>query len=109
MDARLNYQDSAVATKFAKYLISAGKVVSGSALPTATQHLVEIRASQINGCAYCTDIGSRHPTLLGGAGCRCRARRANSRGGLVAPATLGSLWCPPNIGISGQLTLIMTG
>jgi hypothetical protein len=45
MDARLNYQGSAVAMKFAKYLMSAGKVVSDSALPTATQHLVEIRAS----------------------------------------------------------------
>jgi hypothetical protein len=33
MDARLNYQGSAVAMKFAKYLMSAGKVVSDSALP----------------------------------------------------------------------------
>jgi AhpD family alkylhydroperoxidase len=29
---------------------------SNSALPAATQELVKIRASQINGCAYCTDM-----------------------------------------------------
>jgi len=65
MDARLNYQGSAVAMKFAKYLMSAGKVVSDSALPTATQHLVEIRASQINGCAYCTDMHTKDAAHAG--------------------------------------------
>ena len=55
MEARLNHTDSAVAARVAKYLISAGKVVSDSGLLAATQYLVEIRASQINGCAYCTD------------------------------------------------------
>jgi AhpD family alkylhydroperoxidase len=65
MDARLNYQGNAVAMKFAKYLISAGKVVSDSALPTATQHLVEIRASQINGCAYCTDMHTKDAAHAG--------------------------------------------
>jgi AhpD family alkylhydroperoxidase len=59
MDARLNYQNSAAAMKVVKYLISAGKVVADSALPAATRHLVEIRASQINGCAYCTDMHTK--------------------------------------------------
>jgi AhpD family alkylhydroperoxidase len=65
MDARLNYQGNAVAMKFVKYLQSAGKVVSDSALPTATQHLVEIRASQINGCAYCTDMHAKDAAHAG--------------------------------------------
>jgi AhpD family alkylhydroperoxidase len=65
MDARLNYQNSAVATKFVKYLNSAGKVVADSGLPTATQHLVEIRASQINGCAYCTDMHTKDAAHAG--------------------------------------------
>jgi hypothetical protein len=34
-----------VAAKFAKYINSAGAVVSDSALPTVTQELVKIRAS----------------------------------------------------------------
>jgi AhpD family alkylhydroperoxidase len=56
MDARFNYYSSTVAAKFAKYINSAGAVVSDSALPAATQELVKIRASQINGCAACTDM-----------------------------------------------------
>jgi AhpD family alkylhydroperoxidase len=45
--------------KFAKYINSAGKVVSDSTLPAATQELVKIRASQINGCALCTDMHTK--------------------------------------------------
>ena len=59
MDARLNLYDNAVATKFAKQINSAGAVVTGSALPAATQELVKIRASQINGCAACTDMHTK--------------------------------------------------
>jgi AhpD family alkylhydroperoxidase len=65
MEARLNHTDSAVAAKVAKYLISAGQVVSGSGLPAATQQLVEIRASQINGCAYCTDMHTKDAAHAG--------------------------------------------
>jgi AhpD family alkylhydroperoxidase len=59
MDARLNLYGSAVAAKVAKYINSAGAVVTGSALPPATQELVKIRASQINGCALCTDMHTK--------------------------------------------------
>ena len=65
MDARLSYQNSAVAMKFVKYLNSAGKVVADSGLPTATRHLVEIRASQINGCAVCTDMHTKDAAHAG--------------------------------------------
>jgi hypothetical protein len=50
MDARIDYCN-AVAAKFAKYINSAGGVVTDSTLPAATQELVKIRASQVNGCA----------------------------------------------------------
>jgi len=59
MDARLNLYSNTVAAKFAKYINSAGAVVTGSALPGATQELVKIRASQINGCAACTDMHTK--------------------------------------------------
>ena len=59
MDARLNYQGNTLAVKFAKYINSAGAVVSNSTLPAATQELVKIRASQINGCAACTDMHTK--------------------------------------------------
>jgi alkylhydroperoxidase family enzyme len=56
MEARLSYFGNDVAAKFAKYINSAGGVVSASPLPAATQELVKIRASQINGCAGCLDM-----------------------------------------------------
>jgi AhpD family alkylhydroperoxidase len=65
MDARFGYYDNPAAAKFTKYLVSAGKVVSDSALPAATQQLVEIRASQINGCAVCTDMHTKDAAHAG--------------------------------------------
>jgi AhpD family alkylhydroperoxidase len=65
MDARFGYYDNPAAAKVTKYLISAGKVVSDSTLPTATQQLVEIRASQINGCAVCTDMHTKDAAHAG--------------------------------------------
>jgi AhpD family alkylhydroperoxidase len=59
MDARLNYSGTTVAQKFIKHVISAGRVVTDSPLPAATQALVEIRASQINGCAGCIDMHTK--------------------------------------------------
>jgi AhpD family alkylhydroperoxidase len=59
MNARLNPTGSAIAANFGKHLNSAGKAVTDSSLPAATQALVKIRASQINGCAPCTDAHTK--------------------------------------------------
>jgi AhpD family alkylhydroperoxidase len=59
MEARLNYTGNPTAMKFIKQLNGAAAVFSGSGLPGATQELVKIRASQINGCAMCTDMHTK--------------------------------------------------
>jgi AhpD family alkylhydroperoxidase len=59
MDARLDLYGNAVAGQFAKHINSAGAVVTDSSLPAATQELVKIRASQINGCAACLDMHTK--------------------------------------------------
>lgn len=59
MNARLDYPGTGIAANFGKYLNSAGKAVTDSSLPSATQALVKIRASQINGCAPCTDAHTK--------------------------------------------------
>jgi AhpD family alkylhydroperoxidase len=59
MDARLDYNSTQILPKFAKYINSAGALITGSSLPPATQELVKIRASQINGCAVCTDMHTK--------------------------------------------------
>ena len=65
MDARFNYYGNGVAAKFTQYINSAGAAVSNSALPATTQDLVKIRASQINGCAYCTDMHTKDAAHAG--------------------------------------------
>ena len=65
MDARLNLFGNPVAAQFMKYINSAGKVLSDSTLPAATQELVKIRASQINGCGFCTDMHTKDATHAG--------------------------------------------
>ncbi|TYB56549.1 carboxymuconolactone decarboxylase family protein [Nonomuraea sp. PA05] len=55
MDARLDYAGNPVGARIAKYLVSASRVVHDSPLPAATRELVQLRVSQINGCAVCVD------------------------------------------------------
>jgi AhpD family alkylhydroperoxidase len=59
MDARLDLAASPVGRKVVGHLISASQLLEGSTLPPATQRLAEIRASQINGCGYCTDMHTK--------------------------------------------------
>src|SRR5580700_9458661 len=59
MEARFSLYGSKSASKFVKYLNSAGGSMADSSLPAATQELVKIRASQINGCAGCLDMHTK--------------------------------------------------
>ena len=65
MDARFNYYGHPAGAKFQKYINSAGRVVTDSALPAATQFLCMIRASQINGCSFCTDMHTKDAAHAG--------------------------------------------
>ncbi|GLZ07995.1 alkyl hydroperoxide reductase AhpD [Actinomadura sp. NBRC 104412] len=65
MDARLNLFASPTAGRALKHLISMNKVVSETELPAATQELVKIRASQINGCGYCLDMHTKDAAAAG--------------------------------------------
>jgi AhpD family alkylhydroperoxidase len=65
MDARLNLFENTVAMKFGKYINSAGRVIAESTLPAATQELINLRASQINGCGYCVDMHTKDAVHAG--------------------------------------------
>ncbi|BCJ06782.1 MULTISPECIES: carboxymuconolactone decarboxylase family protein [Pseudomonas] len=51
---RINYYEAA--PQAMKAMMGLEKAVSQSILPAALRELVRIRASQINGCAYCIDM-----------------------------------------------------
>lgn len=65
MDSRVNYFGNALAGKVMRHLNSANKVVAESTLPVTTQELVKVRASQINGCGFCTDMHIKDAVAAG--------------------------------------------
>jgi AhpD family alkylhydroperoxidase len=65
MEPRLDILGSEFAMKFAKQINAVGATVTGSSLPAATQELVKIRASQINGCAVCLDMHTKDAAHAG--------------------------------------------
>jgi len=65
MEARLNMFENEITAKFVKRLIAASRPVEESTLPKATQALVKIRASQINGCGMCLDMHTKDAAAAG--------------------------------------------
>jgi AhpD family alkylhydroperoxidase len=64
MDARLNLLGDHVMAKNLRGLISAG-TIPDSILPHSTQELCKLRASQINGCGFCTDMHAKDAAHAG--------------------------------------------
>lgn len=91
MDARLNFYENAVGGKFAKHINSAGRVVSESALPGPTQNLVMIRASQINGCSFCTDMHTKDAAHEGETSVRINLVAAWREAGVFTDAERAAL------------------
>lgn len=65
MDARLNIFDNPVSGKFLKYISTAAKALYDSPLPATTRELVQLRVSQINGCAFCVDMHTKEAAHAG--------------------------------------------
>ncbi|MFD7024670.1 carboxymuconolactone decarboxylase family protein [Promicromonospora sukumoe] len=65
MDARIDYFGNPLAGKVLRHLNSANKLIVDSTLPAVTQELVKIRASQINGCGFCTDMHTKDAAAAG--------------------------------------------
>ncbi|MGV9668298.1 carboxymuconolactone decarboxylase family protein [Nocardia niigatensis] len=62
---RFALYENEVAAKFNKRLVTAARVVDESSLPKATQELVKIRSSQINGCGMCLDMHTKDAAHAG--------------------------------------------
>ncbi|MCL6282211.1 carboxymuconolactone decarboxylase family protein [Ruegeria sp. 2012CJ41-6] len=57
MEPRLNYW--ATAPDLTKAFVALNDTIEGSGLEKSLMHLVKLRASQINGCAFCIDMHTR--------------------------------------------------
>jgi len=65
MEPRLDIMTNGVRRKVVKYLVAANKAAVDSSLPAATQELMKIRASQINGCGFCLDMHTKDAAKAG--------------------------------------------
>jgi len=65
MEPRFNLLDSPTAAKVAKRFYNASLALEQSTLPKTLRELVELRASQINGCGWCVDIHTKEAAALG--------------------------------------------
>ncbi|MDX2847807.1 MULTISPECIES: carboxymuconolactone decarboxylase family protein [Streptomycetaceae] len=65
MDARLDYFADPTAGRALKHFMAVGRAFKESSLPAATQELVALRVSQINGCAACLDMHTKEAAAAG--------------------------------------------
>jgi AhpD family alkylhydroperoxidase len=65
MESRFSMFDNDLGARFAKRFASVSPVITQSPLPRATQSLVSLRASQINGCGWCLDIHAKEAAAAG--------------------------------------------
>ena len=59
MESRFNMLENAWALKFGKRFAGLNLMLEQSTLPKTTKELVMLRASQINGCGFCTDMHTK--------------------------------------------------
>ncbi|MET9589953.1 carboxymuconolactone decarboxylase family protein [Streptomyces sp. NPDC006516] len=65
MEPRFDLMTNRIGAQVAKRFYSAGLPIRESSLPRALQELVQLRASQINGCGWCLDVHSKEASAAG--------------------------------------------
>ncbi|MFB9834759.1 carboxymuconolactone decarboxylase family protein [Actinoallomurus acaciae] len=65
MEPRMNLMANELGAKIGKRFYNVSLAIEQSSLPKATQNLVMLRVSQINGCGYCVDFHSKEAAAAG--------------------------------------------
>ena len=65
MEPRFNLNDNELGAKVGKRFANVSMALMQSTLPKSTLELVELRASQINGCGYCVDAHAKELAAAG--------------------------------------------
>jgi AhpD family alkylhydroperoxidase len=63
MTQRINYAEQS--SDYFKKFVAFSTALQGSSIEAGIRHLVEIRASQLNGCALCVDMHVKQATIHG--------------------------------------------
>lgn len=65
MEPRMNLFENETGARIGKRIFAVSQVIHESPLPKSTQELVQLRASQINGCGFCVDIHTKDAAAAG--------------------------------------------
>ncbi|MER7504953.1 carboxymuconolactone decarboxylase family protein [Nonomuraea pusilla] len=65
MESRFDLMASELGAKITKRVYNVSLAIEQSTLPKATQNLVMLRVSQINGCAFCVDFHTKEAAAAG--------------------------------------------
>ncbi|MFF6982060.1 carboxymuconolactone decarboxylase family protein [Streptomyces sp. NPDC008343] len=65
MESRFNLMTNEVGAKVGKRMYNVSLAITESSLPKDLQQLVELRASQINGCGWCVDVHTKEAAAAG--------------------------------------------
>jgi AhpD family alkylhydroperoxidase len=65
MEPRIDLMSNETGAKLAKRFANLGMLIEQSALPKTTRELVNLRASQINGCGVCVDMHTKEAAAAG--------------------------------------------
>ncbi|RKN55073.1 carboxymuconolactone decarboxylase family protein, partial [Streptomyces klenkii] len=65
MEPRINLMTNPVGARISKRFYAVGLAIQESPLPKSLQELVELRASQINGCGWCVDVHTKEAAAAG--------------------------------------------
>ncbi|WP_328907098.1 carboxymuconolactone decarboxylase family protein [Streptomyces sp. NBC_00234] len=65
MEPRMNLFANETGARIGKRIFAVSQVINESPLPEPTQALVQLRASQINGCGFCVDIHGKDAAAAG--------------------------------------------
>ncbi|MGW5453874.1 carboxymuconolactone decarboxylase family protein [Nocardia sp. NPDC003979] len=91
MEPRFTLTNNELGAKYAKRFANASMVVIRSTLPKATQDLVTLRVSQINGCGWCTDVHSKDLAHAGESAVRINLVAAWREASVYSPAERAAL------------------
>jgi AhpD family alkylhydroperoxidase len=65
MEPRINLMTNEIGAKVSKRVHNVSLAIRESSLPKTLQELMELRASQINGCGWCVDVHTKEAAAAG--------------------------------------------
>ncbi|MEV4237641.1 carboxymuconolactone decarboxylase family protein [Nocardia sp. NPDC050408] len=110
MEPRFNLNGNELGAKIGKRFASTSLAIMESSLPKSTVELVELRASQINGCGYCVDAHAKELAAAGEPAVRINLVAAwrestvfsEAERAALAFAEEGSRLADANLGVSDE-------